>query len=352
VFDQLIRGGTIFDGEQLRPADVALQSGQVVAVGAELGPARNYMEAEGLLVCPGLIDLHAHSFVGAKYPGVDPDRMAASSGVLTVADPGSAPLMHFDAFLAELAERRTHVLPFLSQYRDWHVLASLEERRQAIRRYRNQIHGLKVIVFPDEDGEGGLQTLREGRSLADEFALTLMVHYTVPSAYAAEAVSLLRRGDILAHLFWSFDGGLYGPDGDLSALFVEVQQRGVVIDVAHGGGKFRFDVARRAIELGFFPNTISTDLHAGCVDGPVYDLPTTASKLLNLGMPLEPVLKAITSRPAQALGLTTEGRIAPGLPARIALLRVEDGQFDFVDAAGETLVGRQRLAFVRTLEGD
>ena len=347
--DLIIRGGQVFDGRELLECDVAIDDGHVAAMGTGLGSARSVVDAHGLLVCPGLVDLHAHSFVGAKHPGVDPDAMASCSGVTTVGEPGSAPLLHFDAFLSELATRRTRVVVFMSQYRDYQVLATLDERGEALRRYRKEVHGLKVIVFPDEAGEGGLQTLRDGRVLADEFNLPLMIHYTAPPSFAAEAVTLLKPGDIVAHLFWSWTSGLFDPEGGISTLFADAQQRGVVIDVAHGGGKFRFGVAKKALELGFYPDTISNDLHAGCVNGPVFDLPTTASKLLNLGMPLLEVLRAITSTPAQALGLQDVGRISLGLPAEIALLKLETGSFTFTDSSQAVMTGEQRLTHVQTI---
>jgi dihydroorotase len=349
TYEVVFQGGQVFDGSDILDADVAASNGRIAAVGKELGPGRSVVDVRGCLVSPGLVDLHAHSFVGAKHAGVDPDMMAERSGVLTVAEPGSAPLSYFDAFLDEIETRRTRIVIFMSQYRDYGVLATLEERRVAIGRFRDRIRGLKVVVFPDDDGQGGLQTLRDARILGDEFDLPLMVHYTAPPSFAEEAVSLLGPGDIVIHLFWSWDSGLFDASGNISMLFEEAQRRGVVVDVGHGGGKFRFDVARRALEMGFYPDTISTDLHAGCVNGPVYDLPTTASKILNLGMPLHEVLRAVTSTPARVLGLENAGRIAVGLPAEIVLMRLETGSFDFVDSSRAVLTGDRRLSFVRIL---
>lgn len=377
-YDLLLTGGTVCDpsadGDAAGPrtADVAIAGDKIAAVGPSLprDRAARAIDVRGRLVTPGLIDLHTHVYWGGTSLGVDPDALSASSGVTTHVDAGSSGPGNFAGFRRHLIERsRVRILPFLNisfagifafsrrvmvgESIDMRLL-NVQEAVDAGREHRDLILGMKVRLGLIA-GEGqGLPPLHHTLQAAEALGVRMMVHTDNPPPTRREVLPLLRKGDILTHAFRPFPNGPTvdpGVTGRILPELWEARGRGVVIDIGHGMGSFSFESAEACLAQGFLPDVTSSDVHALCINGPAYDLPTTMSKLLSLGMPLDRVIAAATVAPARAIGRPDLGTLRPGAPADVTVLDDRTGAFEYLDVTGRTMTGRRRLVPVLTVAG-
>ena len=187
------------------------------------------------------------------------------------------------------------------------------------------------------------------RDLADRVALPLMVHIGNGPPTLDEILALLRPGDILTHCFTGGTHRLLDADGRINPIARELQQRGVVLDIGHGTGSFSYQVAEAALAEGIIPDVISSDIHQLSVQGPMFDLPTTLSKFLNLGMSLSDVIDRASRRPAAAMGRPDLGTLSVGAPGDLAIFRLDEGEFTFHDVAMEARSGERQLVCTATL---
>jgi len=367
----LLRGGHVIDPAQRLDGvlDVRLRDGRVEAVGPALAADdATVLDATGLLVLPGLVDCHVHCFKGLGSSGIDPDVIGVRRGVTTVADAGSSSCTTFRLFRDQaIAPARTRVLAYLNLSTLGMVVGphftNLGDPRlidpdgiaATVAAHRNHIVGIKMLATVNTVGSLGFEPLRRGRALAEELRLPLVVHVgeswsDEPALPIEQVVELLRPGDTLTHLYTGQRGGVLDAHGRLHPAVREARARGVRFDVGHGINNLSFAVARRVLDQDFPPDTVSTDGSLWNVRGPVYDLPTTMSKLLLLGIPLADVVAMATSRAAALLGRADElGSLAPGRVADVSLLRLEEREWTAVDATGERLVAPRQLVPVLTI---
>ena len=358
-----IAGGRVLDpGQGIdATARVGISDGLITGVepGAQgIGEREDgdVVDASGLLVTPGLVDLHTHLFTGVSHYGVEPDVHCLGRGVTTAVDAGSAGAQTFPALRRYVIEpSETRILAFLHiavQGMITNLVGELEDIRwaspqQAIARAREHadlIVGIKVRLGHQMVGNDPAPALRLAREAADELGLPLMVHVIDMTPGLAWLLPYLRRGDIVTHCFHGNEGGILDDTGRVLPAALRARERGVLFDVGHGIGSFAYRVARSAISQGFAPDTISSDLHAHNVGGPVFDQATTLSKLLHVGMELGEVIRAATSTPALAVRRAGAiGALAPGQPADVSLLELRAGHWSLSDAAGETEVVERLL---------
>ena len=373
-YDLLLAGGTVIDPSQNvhAPSDVALAGGRVAAVAPAIlsKNATRVVDVAGKLVVPGLIDLHAHVYWGGTSLGVDPDDLSARAGVTTFVDAGSAGAGNFVGFRRHLIERsRVRIRAFLNisfagifafsrqvmvgESVDLRLLNVAEAVRVA-REHPDLVLGIKVRLGLIA-GEGrGIAPLHLALQAAEALGQPLMVHTDLPPPTRREVLPLLRPGDILTHAFRPVPNGPLAGAGSAGQVLPELwaaRERGVVIDLGHGMGSFSFESARACLAQGFVPDVISSDVHALCIDGPAYDLPTTMSKLLNLGMSLDQVIAASTAAPARAIGRPDLGTLREGAVADVTVLDAQVGEFPFVDVLGQVMTGAHRLVPVLTVIG-
>lgn len=367
VYDLLIRGGQVLDpGAGLTGhLDVAVANGQIAAVAPGLNPAnaRRSADVDGALVVPGLIDLHVHSFWGCSYWGVELEPIAIRTGVTTAVDAGSAGAYNLPGFRRYVAAAsRVRTLAFLNissigltapvnELMDLYY-ANGDLAVAAAGQHRDLVVGLKVRLNPDISGDNGLAALDRTVLAAERLGLPIMVHVARRPPELADILVRLRRGDIITHCCTGRDNRILNGAGRLREEVQHARERGVLLDVGHGQGSFDYQVAEQLLQMGVYPDTISSDLHAHNVDGPVFDLPTTLSKFLNLGLPLPELVASVTSRAAGALGRAGAiGTLRPGAPADIAALRLETGRFSFHDSCGRVRQGDRRLVNILTVVG-
>lgn len=271
---------------------------------------------------PGWVDLHAHVYNAVTPISVDPDRVGLDDGVHLVADAGSAGAFTLPGLIEYVRPRAQ------TQIRSWinigsHGLVHLRETSQssyidvdatiaAIEAARDTVCGVKVRSSGAIVGDMGLQPLQLARLVARETDLPLMVHIGEAPPLIDDVLDLLDAGDVVTHCFHGKTGTPWKPDGSPTPALHRALDRGVLLDVGHGAASFSQDVARRAISAGFGPTSISTDIHIRNVTGPVYNLATVMTKLLDCGLSLPDVVTAVTDAPRRAISAETPWRTPEG----------------------------------------
>ncbi len=367
LFDLVIRGGEVVDpgGGREGRLDVAVKRGRIAAVEREIpaDAAFTTVDATGLYVTPGLVDLHTHIFRKVTYWGIDPDPVASRSGVTTWNDAGSAGALTLPGLREFIVDpARVRITAFLnisniglvSDNFECANLAYLDVDlfRRLVDRNRDLVIGVKVRMGTPTVGDNGLEPLRRARRAADECGLPLMVHIAFGPPEVDDVLELMRPGDILTHCFTGLTMKLLDERGRIRDSAQRAWDSGIVMDIGHGMGSFSFETAEALLAGGRRPDVISTDLHQMSINGPAYDMPTCMSKFLQLGMSLRDVVAATTSRPAEVLGLEREiGTLRPGSAADVALLRLHRGTFPLYDIDGGMREGSELLVAERTIIG-
>jgi dihydroorotase len=365
--DVLLRGGDVLDPETGRRnrAGVRLRDGLVAGVGASLeaDTGVRVVDVSGKLVLPGLIDLHAHGFWGITYDGLRVDAVAGRSGVTTWVDAGSSGAQTFPGFKRYVIDAsRTRIVPLLNVCATGIIYRGVEEFNdlrhadvgfaiETILEHRDLIAGVKVRLGRSTVGDTDDSPLWLAREVADQTELPLVVHVADPPPTVPRILAALRAGDVVTHCFRanSWGGGTVLLHGKIRPEIKDARERGVLFDIGHGGGGFSFDVARAALDQGFPPDTISSDLHQSSIQGSAKDLPNVLSKFLALGMPLAEVIRRATAEPAKVLRRTDGlGTLRAGAPADVAVFDLEEGEFEFSDVRGVRLKGAQRLTNMMT----
>ena len=371
TYDLILRGGRVIDPSQSIDGvmDVAFAGGKVAAVGRDLkrGPATDVRDVTGHIVSPGLIDLHTHVYWGGTSLGIDAEEFCRASGVTTSIDTGSAGPGNFAGFRKHVIERsEVRILAYLHvsfagiyAFSKTHMVGEsknmeLMAPREALAvadANRDVVVGIKVRVGLHASGDQGTAPLNIALQVADEAGLPLMCHIDHPPPSYEEVIGMLRPGDVLTHAFRPFPNAPVTAQGKVKAAVVDARARGVLFDIGHGKGSFSFKTARAMLANGFMPDTISSDIHQLCIDGPVYDQVTTMSKFLCMGVSLPEVIKQSTVNAAMALRRPELGSLKPGSAGDATILSVVDGSFDYEDVLGEHMTGTKRILADATVVG-
>jgi dihydroorotase len=370
----VLKGGRLLDPANGwdGPLDVLVRNGIVEAIGANgVCDGAKVIDVSGLVVTPGLIDVHLHLMKGLGAFGVDPDIFGVGSGVTTVVDAGSAGHSLLNIFRNYVTNNaRTRVLNYVNLSTlggvtgpGYSILADprlIDEDKiaAAVEANRDIIVGIKIMATGGALGAQGMKPLERARKLGDALKLPLLVHigesWTKDTApvHVGDVLRYLRAGDIVTHMFTAHPGGLLDGNGKLWPQVRDAKESGVLMDVGHGLNNLNFDVARKVLDQGLQPDGVSTDGHRGNRLGPVYDLPTTMAKLMALGFSLEQVVEMATLNAARLLGRAHElGSIRMGQPADISVLRLEERDWEAVDSQKGTLRAGQALVPVYAIRG-
>jgi dihydroorotase len=364
--DLLIKGGHVIDPRNGIDGvrDVAIADGKIARVAADIAPsgAAKVVDAKGLYVTPGLIDIHVHVFHGTE-PNADysnglnalpPDGFTFRNGVTTVADTGGAGWRNFIQFKEQTIDRvQTRVFAFLnivgSGMKGGPIeqnIADMDARLTAIRirQFRDLIVGVKLAHFSGSDWTPVDRAVEAGR-LANVPVMVDFGGSDPPLPLDELLLRRLRPGDILTHMYAHVRSRmpLVGASGSVEPFVSEARRRGIIFDVGHGGGSFLFRQAVPATKQGLIPDTISTDLHIGSMNAGMKDQLNVMSKMLNLGLSLQQVIAQSTWRPAQVIKREELGHLSEGAVADVAVLRVREGQFGFVDVRGGRMNGTRKL---------
>lgn len=362
----LIKGGTVIDPRNNINAvmDVSISAGKIARVAANIAPSpgARVLDASGLYVVPGLIDMHAHLFFGTEKDAylsnadqaVPPDNHSFRNGQTTLVDAGGAGWRNFLQFKENVIDRsRTRVLAFInivgSGMKGGPIeqnLADMDAKLTAmrIRQHPGVIVGIKAAHYVGREWDPVDRAVAAGK----DTNVPVMVDFgraTPPLPIEDLLLKHLRPGDILTHAYAHVTGreGIVDDSGKIRPGVLEARKRGVIFDVGHGGGSFVWRQVVPATKQGFYPDVISTDLHTGSMNAGMKDILVTMSKLLNLGMPLADVIKANTVRAAEVIKRPDLGHLSAGADADVAVLGVRRGKFGFLDSEGAKMTGDQKL---------
>jgi dihydroorotase len=369
-YELVLKGGHVIDPRnQINVLmDVAVSDGKIAAVRTDINPAeaRTVVDVSGLYLVPGLIDAHVHVFATtgmrdawAGDNSVLPDGFSFRSGVTTMVDAGSSGWRNFEDFRNRVIDRaRTRVFAMLNivglgmatdvPEQNVHDMDAKATAEMALK-HRDVVVGIKSAHYQGPEWVSVDRAVEAG-TIAKMPIMVDFGYFRVERPYYKLVTERLRPGDISTHMF-------RGPvpyvdeNGKLLDYLKEARARGVLFDVGHGGGSFVFRNAVPAVRQGFYPDTISTDLHTGSMNGAMMDMLTTMSKLLVMGVPLQDVIRQATANPAKAIQHPELGHLAVGADADIAVLRVLQGSFRYADASRGTLEGDRRLMCEMTLKG-
>jgi len=358
----LIKGGRVLD-----PAvgvdeicDLALADGLVAGRGKDLpmGGAERVIDASGLLVTPGIVDIHTHLFATGGNPdawagenSVFPDGFSFRGGVTTMVDAGSAGWRNFDLFRVSVIDRaKTRVLSFLNIASYGMINDIIEQHSpdfdpvataRKAKKHADIIVGIKSAHYWNPDWDSVERAVDAG-AMAELPVMVDFGYFLKERPYWRLVTEKLRPGDISTHCF---RGPVPVADGKgkVYPYLFEARERGVLFDLGHGGGSFLFSNAVPAFAGGFYPDSISSDLHTFSMNGAMMDMPTTMSKCLAMGMPLPEVIARSTYVPARMIGRPALGRLSKDSPADVALWTVREGTFGFKDTVGGRLAGNMRL---------
>ncbi len=343
--------------------DVAIANGKIAAVGENIDAgSAPVIDATNQVVTPGLIDLHTHIYWGVTYWGIEPDPVAAKTGVTTWLDVGSAGGYTFPGFrryVAEPSKVRVFALLNLSAIGlvapTWELsnldYCNVDLATMMVNDNRDLILGIKARIDRNTTRGTGIRPLELARELADAIDLPLMVHIGAGPPTIDEVAHLLRPGDILTHCFTGGDMRILNDDGKINPAIKDLQERGLVLDIGHGTGSFSFETTDAMLSQGILPDVISSDIHQMARLGPMFDMPTTLSKFLNLGMSLYDTIDRATARPAAAMRRTDLGSLAVGSHADVALWRIEEGEYTFYDVDLNPRTGTTKLVNTMTMVG-
>jgi dihydroorotase len=349
-FDLVLAGGRAMDPSTGldAPMDIGIREGRVGAIEPDLADAKSVVDCSGAMITPGLIDAHSHIFADVSKVGAPVEDAHLRRGVVAVADAGTAGSSTFSAFRKYVVEATDmRVLSFLNvsalgliDFRFGELLnpATLvpDDAVEQAARNGDVIRGLKIRLSTDVVGQACLPLLEQAVATGDRCGLPLMVHIGETASSLEDILDRLRPGDIVAHCYTGKPRGILSSEGKVLGAVWSARERGVLFECAHGKTNFSYAVAESAIDQGFLPDVVCSDTSYRNWNGPVFDLVTTMSKLVSLGMDLGDVLARATVRPAQLLGLWDEGygRIGVGAPAHITVLRQGEESERLADGAG------------------
>jgi dihydroorotase len=373
-FDVLVKGGHVIDPKNGIDAvmDIAIKAGKIYKVGKNLptNEAKQVVDATGLKVVPGIIDMHAHVFAGTQpdhylsdgLSALMPDGYTFRVGVTTVVDCGGAGWRNFATFKKNVIDiSQTRVLSFLNIVGEGmrggnyeQDIADMNPKLAAntAKQYKDYIVGFKLAHFNGADWTPTTRAVEAGK-LAE---LPVIIDFggSQPNLSIQELFfKHLRPGDIYTHTYAALNGAreeIVDANNTLKPFVLEAQKRGIIFDVGYGGASFNYTQAIPALKAGLFPNTISTDLHTGSMNSSMKDQLSVMSKFMNLGMPLFEVIKASTWKPAQVINRTNLGHLTEGAEADIAILNIRKGNFGFYDKTGYKVNGTEKFECELTIK--
>jgi dihydroorotase len=361
-YDLLLQGGHVIDPKNNLSGvrDVAIVNGRIAAVAEHLdaSTAVKTVDVSGLYVTPGLVDIHVHVYASTgernSYAGdnsVFPDGFTFRVGVTTVADAGCSGWRNFEDFKEHIIDRsHTRVLAFLNivgagmrgpKFENNLADMEVEPTANMCLRYKGLIVGIKTAHYAGPEWTPVERAVEVGTKVG----IPIMVDFGANRPERPTSIlwtQKMRPGDIYTHCFSGIRNEL-DDSGRLNPAMWAGRKRGVIFDVGHGGGSFAWPVAIEAIKEGFYPDSISTDLHIGSMNAGMKDMLNVMDKFLAMGLSLDDVILRSTWNPAREIQHQELGNLSVGAPADVAVLRLENGDFGFTDMYGARLRGTKKL---------
>lgn len=367
-FETIIKNGHVIDpANDINGArDIAIANGKIALIAKDIpsGRGKNVIDASGLIVCPGFIDIHTHVFVGSN-PGVfadgvyslSPDDFTFKSGVTTVVDAGTSGAQSFPKFREQVIDQsKTRILAWLNiagpgmignpgqeDVTSMNVTSAVD----VVKKYNQYIVGIKIGHYEKSDWEPFDRALQA----ASQAVVPLFVECHLPQYSLQDQLAKMRPGDIITHCFEKVSERMPVTDeqGHVRDFVFAAQNRGILFDLGHGGAGFWFSEAIPAMKQGLTPFTFGTDLHRFSMNAGMKDLTNVMSKFMALGMSRQDVIRRATSNAAKVIHRDDLGNLSVGSVADIAIIREDEGEYGFVDAGGNRITGDRKLVAEVTL---
>ncbi|PSL22648.1 amidohydrolase/deacetylase family metallohydrolase [Dyadobacter jiangsuensis] len=361
TYELIIKGAQVIDPANSRAGkmDVAINQGKIAKVAPDIGEtAAQMINAAGLYLSPGFIDPHTHVFVGTEagqfangVNSVSPDDFTFRSGVTTVVDAGTSGWRSFPAFKKQVIDQsKTRILAFLNISGGGMTGAAHEQDLSdmnvdsavaLIKQYPDIITGVKIGHYNGKEWTPFDNALNAARQAGKP----LFVECHLPEYSLEDQLARMRPGDIITHTFEHIKERMpvVGEDGQVRPFVLAARKRGILFDLGHGGAGFWFDQALPAVKQGFYPNSFGTDLHRFSMNSGMKDMANVMSKFMAMGLSLEQVVEIATSNAARAIRHPELGSLKEGNPADIVLFHLREGDFGFMDSAGNSLRGNRKL---------
>ena len=368
-YDFVIRNGHVIDPKNHLDGvmDVAVLNGKIAKVskGIPASQAKKAVDATGMYVTPGFIDLHTHVFAGSKastfadgFSSLSPDNFSFRSGITTMVDAGTSGWRNFPVFKQNVIDQsKTRVLAFLNiagsgmvgepAEQDMNDM-SAEMTTLMIKKYPEIIVGIKIGHYSGTDWAPFDRALKAG----EETDRPLFVECHLPKYSLQDQLSRMRPGDIITHTFERVHERLPIIDttsGKVWPFVLEAQKRGVLFDVGHGGAGFWFSIAQPAVKQGFMPNSFGTDLHRNSMNSGMKNMSNLMSKFLNMGMSIQQIVERATWLAAKSIKREDLGQLSEGAVADVTVFTVLQGKFGFIDAEGKRMEGSSKIDTELTL---
>ncbi len=354
----LLKNGWLIDkSERLVrwKADVLVEDGHIVKIGENIiDDEAEVIDCEGLYVAPGFIDMHVHVYPKVKALGVEADRVGVTTGVTTVCDAGTAGPENLPDFIENVIKKsRTRVFSSMHFSRkgleitpeaDDESKYDFDLAEKVFRENEKYICAIKARASNTTVGALGIKPIREAVEFAHKIGRPLYVHIGRALPYIEEVFDTLQEGDIITHTFHGKESNWMIKDGKPKAEALRARARGVLFDVGHGEASFSFKTAKIVFPQGFLPDTVSTDLHARNIDGPVYSLTLTMDKMMALGISLEDVVEMVTARPAEYFRFSVPiGKLKVGYCGDFTVFELENGEYHYLDSDKNELSGSTKI---------
>jgi dihydroorotase len=353
TYDLVIKGGRVIDPSMELDAtrDIAISGGRIAAIEAGIvADATETIDARGKLVTAGLIDIHTHAARSKEGP-----PMCLQDGVTGWVDAGSGGADNIDAMAAVARGApqigrclvniaRTGVVTPTGELHDIKA-ADVAMAKAAVERHRDVVVGVKARLSDNVAGANDLEALRRAQEVATSFNLPVMIHVGQNYSPLRSILALLKRGDIITHIYAPGKNGILDEKGILSPDVMAAHRRGVIFDFGNGvSDHFDWDTVEKATRQGLWPDTFSTDWNTASKTSGVVDLPNVMSKLIMFGMPLKEIIAAATVNAARCFpAFDDRGTLNIGAPADIAIMELREGDFEFLDNYKGKRSGHQRL---------
>ena len=372
-YDLVIKNGHIIDKKNNIDfiGDIGVSNGIIKYVGKALpnNSSRKIINAESLIVVPGLIDIHSHNFHGTipnrylsnSFSALPPDGFSFRSGITTIVDVGGAGWKNFEVFKEQVIEKsKTRVLAFLNiiglGMQGGEIEQNIDDMdamltAEMANKYPEHIVGIKLAHFNGYNWIPVDKVTKAG-DLSDRPVMIDFGGSNPLMPLDSLLLHKLRPGDIFTHTYANVRGRMSIVDGNnkLHDFVKEAQNKGIIFDVGHGGGSFAFSQAIPAINQGLKPNTISTDLHTGSMNGGMKDLLNVMSKFLNMGLNLNEVITSVTWDAAKSIKKENLGNLSVGSIADITILNLREGDFGFIDTKNKKMNGTKKLECELTIK--
>jgi dihydroorotase len=353
TYDLVIKGGRVIDPSMGLDAtrDIAIAGGRIAAIEASIAAgAAETLDARGKLVTAGLIDIHTHAGRSKEGP-----PMCLQDGVTGWVDAGSGGADNIDAVaaIARAAPQvgrclvniaRTGVIAPGGELHDLNM-ANVAMAKAAIERNRDVVVGVKARLSENVTDANDLEALRRAQEVATTFNLPVMIHIGQNYSPLRSLLALLKRGDIITHVYAPGKNGILDERGILLPEVAAAHRRGVIFDFGNGvSDHFDWDTVEKATKQGLWPDTFSTDWNTNSKTSGVVDLPNVMSKFIMFGMSLNQIIAAATVNAARCFpAFDDRGTLNVGAPADVAIMELKEGNFEFLDNYKGTRTGRQRL---------